>query len=294
MNRLLFSEGFPAPPTQRCLVQMKGKDSKDFLHRLTTANTHALQPGTCVPACFLNPAGKIESFFLLGCETPDHYWLDLECTEGKPERAHLLALLDRYIFAEKIEILGTENGWAHAWELDVSPSGAFVSSADCLRFTHGTRQSVWTTASRLKEWGARAPLTGEMEAYRVEQLIPARGHEIDGEGSPLEVGLADAVAPSKGCYPGQEVIEKIISLGSPAKRLVQIECHGSIEAGEIQDLATGSSIGKITTFTNAPNGSKALGIVRKTHIQKDLEVVLKTSTQRIHGRIKAVAPFQTP
>ena len=53
------------------------------------------------------------------------------------------------------------------------------------------------------------------ERERVLALCPRVDHELVFDANPLELGLRAAIADNKGCYPGQEVIEKIISLGSP-------------------------------------------------------------------------------
>ncbi|NDG86203.1 MAG: hypothetical protein EBX52_14335, partial [Proteobacteria bacterium] len=61
--------------------------------------------------------------------------------------------------------------------------------------------------------------TSELE--RVLSLTPKQGNEfeLDGKTNPLEVNLRHAISDQKGCYPGQEVIEKIIAIGSPARKL---------------------------------------------------------------------------
>src|SRR5690606_34194147 len=95
--------------------------------------------------------------------------------------------------------------------------------------------SAWGPEAALKAWiGAIGPTepfdSRAIERMRIENLRPRAGREITETFNPLEVGLKDSIADSKGCYPGQEVIEKIIALGSPARRLARIDGHGAAPA----------------------------------------------------------------
>ena len=75
-------------------------------------------------------------------------------------------------------------------------------------------------------------------------------------------GLPDAVAENKGCYPGQEIIEKIAAIGSPAKRLVLVNLHGPVSESRTLTDEAGTALGEITSVS--PHGDTALAIVRKT------------------------------
>jgi folate-binding protein YgfZ len=63
------------------------------------------------------------------------------------------------------------------------------------------------------------------EQQRILSLTPKLGAEFksDEATNPLEVNLKSAIHDQKGCYPGQEVVEKIISLGSPSRKLCLLE-----------------------------------------------------------------------
>jgi folate-binding protein YgfZ len=113
---------------------------------------------------------------------------------------------------------------------------------------------------------------------RILLLVPEEGHEFhpDGETNPLEVNLASAIDENKGCYPGQEVIEKIISLGSPARRLCLL--RRMITDGDDSTDTTGAALplpailldsagaeaGKLTSS----DGDVALAIVKRTHLKE--------------------------
>jgi hypothetical protein len=116
---------------------------------------------------------------------------------------------------------------------------------------------------------------------RILNLIPEAGREFlpDGETNPLEVNLGSAIDSNKGCYPGQEVIEKILALGSPARRLCLLKRMESVaepsEKGPMECIvpailhdATGAEAGKLTSS----DGEYALAILKRTHLKPGLEL----------------------
>ncbi len=76
---------------------------------------------------------------------------------------------------------------------------------------------------------------------------------------PLEAGLWAGVSLSKGCYLGQEVLERLFSRGSAARRLVAFGLEeGTVEAGA--DVLAGESVaGQVTSCV--PKGTGAVGLV---------------------------------
>ena len=65
-------------PQSTHLFEMKGPDARDFLHRLTTVNVQAMEPGDFRAGFFLNPQGKIRAAFRLACRADDSFYLEVE------------------------------------------------------------------------------------------------------------------------------------------------------------------------------------------------------------------------
>jgi folate-binding protein YgfZ len=133
------------------------------------------------------------------------------------------------------------------------------------QFTFGERYQVTPLES--------GQATDPSEAERIQNLVPKLGYEFksNGETNPLEVNLRTAIHDNKGCYPGQEVIEKIISLGSPAKKLSLLEgVTSETLPTPLFDSASGSEVGTLTSVS----GGFGLGILKRTHLKEDL--ILKT------------------
>lgn len=63
------------------------------------------------------------------------------------------------------------------------------------------------------------------ETLRVLSATPAWGKEwqSDGKAKALDVGYLAWLDRNKGCYPGQEAVEKALNLGHPARALVRFE-----------------------------------------------------------------------
>lgn len=118
----------------------------------------------------------------------------------------------------------------------------------------------------------------QSEQARIAELTPAFGKEFrsDGTSNPLELNLKSAIDDQKGCYPGQEVIEKIISLGSPAKRLCLVGTKASDQIETPQELIfEGQKVGVLTSFLRLEDGTGiGLALLRKTVAAIDQTVMI--------------------
>jgi folate-binding protein YgfZ len=101
------------------------------------------------------------------------------------------------------------------------------------------------------------------DADRVRRGWPAMGTEITpGETIPAETGItAVAVDFTKGCYPGQELVERMDSRGASAPRQLRVVAvdEGAVAGDPIVDPDTGEMVGTVTTVA----GASALGYVRR-------------------------------
>ena len=107
-----------------------------------------------------------------------------------------------------------------------------------------------------------------LEAARVEAGQPRFGIDLTEENIPLEAGLANrAIHFSKGCYIGQEVICRVDSMGTPARRLVQLHAEKTADVPAFgQELVVGSkTVGTVTSAVRSEtlDGVVALGYVKK-------------------------------
>ena len=98
---------------------------------------------------------------------------------------------------------------------------------------------------------------------RIAACWPKMGAEIiPGETIPAETGLADvAVSFTKGCYPGQELVERMDSRGSTAPRRLAVLPRRPDDAAGADLLYDGSVIGTITSVGT----TQVLAYIKRGH-----------------------------
>jgi folate-binding protein YgfZ len=113
---------------------------------------------------------------------------------------------------------------------------------------------------------------------------------MDETNIPLECGIESrAVVYNKGCYIGQEVINRIHSVGH-----VNRELRGLRLADDLQNLPArgdklffnGKEVGHVTSAVKSPAfGNIALGYVRREANQVGTELILKTTAGESQAKI---------
>ena len=106
-----------------------------------------------------------------------------------------------------------------------------------------------------------------LEALRIAEGIPAYGIDIAERDLPQETSQMRALHFSKGCYLGQEIVERIRSRGSVHRHLRPLELFGPVPAaGAELTLEDGAVAGQITSAAELPftDGRRvfALGMIR--------------------------------
>lgn len=115
--------------------------------------------------------------------------------------------------------------------------------------------------------GTRAVTDEAVEMRRIEEGIPRSGYEISAEYLPAETGqLQRAVSFNKGCYLGQEVVERMRSRAVVARRLVGLALEGDElppRGAAIVDRE-GKSLGVVTSECHSIGRNRvvALGYVK--------------------------------
>jgi folate-binding protein YgfZ len=114
--------------------------------------------------------------------------------------------------------------------------------------------------------GATPVGTAALDAFRVAEGIPVYGIDIAERDLPQETSQTRALHFNKGCYLGQEIVERIRSRGNVHRHLRQLEVDGSPAKVGAELLLDGAPVGAITSSAEfAIDGSirrLALGMVR--------------------------------
>jgi folate-binding protein YgfZ len=109
-----------------------------------------------------------------------------------------------------------------------------------------------------------------VEALRVLEAIPRYGIDITSRDLPQETSQTRALHFSKGCYLGQEIVERIRSRGAVHRRLAQFTLSSEPSALPLELTAPGESapVGRITSSALYKGTSYGLGIVRNEAIER--------------------------
>ncbi|HYM10646.1 MAG TPA: glycine cleavage T C-terminal barrel domain-containing protein, partial [Bryobacterales bacterium] len=259
-------------------IRATGRDRVRFLHNLLSNDVKGLRPGQGNYHFLLNPQGRIQgdvNLYLFD----DHILLDTEPEMRERVRAHL----QKYIIADQVTLedvtadlatVAVEGPQADGVAGVSLPaeSGAHIE-ADGITAgrTSATGQpGVWFFVeaarkagiiARLERAGAVAAAAEDARIVRVENALPRYGEDITDTILPQETQQARAVSFTKGCYLGQEIVERIRSRGQVHRSLVQLAIEGQEPpAAGSAILAVGQEIGKLTSPVWSPRQERCLGL----------------------------------
>jgi folate-binding protein YgfZ len=148
----------------------------------------------------------------------------------------------------------------------------------------------------VKLLGGRACGWTALETARIEAGIPRFGTDMDGTNIPLECGIESrAVSYGKGCYIGQEIINRIHSLGHVNRELCGLRLADDLETLPMHGdklIHAGKEVGHVTSVVKSPllGGNIALGYVHRGANQIGNELVLRTTAGECPAKI-VVLPF---
>jgi len=118
---------------------------------------------------------------------------------------------------------------------------------------------IWTPAAGLaKLWlgmrtaGATPVGCAAVEALRIAEGIPAYGVDIAERDLPQETSQLRALHFNKGCYLGQEIVERIRSRGNVHRHLRQMELIGPLPLGGTDLFFNGEQAGQISSAAALP------------------------------------------
>ncbi|MGB7768143.1 MAG: glycine cleavage T C-terminal barrel domain-containing protein [Verrucomicrobiia bacterium] len=173
------------------------------------------------------------------------------------------------------------------------PNSSLGAVAD--KLIAAAKQTGGLVAPKQRE-GGRACGWRAFETARIEAGIPCFGVDMDETNLPLECGIENrAVVYNKGCYIGQEVINRIHSFGHVTREL-----RGLRLADDLKSLPRrgdklfrdGKEMGYITSAVKSPvlNATIALGYVRREAKQIGTELILQTAVGEGSAKIVEI-PF---
>jgi len=277
----------------RAFLRVTGSDATRWLNGMVTNSIQALHPGEGCYNYLLNAQGRIlgdctvyreadpaePASFLLESHSSqlealrqhlDHFIImdDVELTPAYTDETSLLVL--GHDATARLNAVGLPTPDAlrlvhadspHGPVLLLSPrAGAFELRADTATLTG--------IAAELRSAGAIPVSPEALEALRLLEGRLLYGRDITDKYLPQEANQPHALHFNKGCYLGQEIVERIRSRGQVHRLLTPLTLTGNLPSDLPTPIeADGKPIGEITSaaVVPLPGGDQilALGYVRR-------------------------------
>ncbi|MBV8055254.1 MAG: hypothetical protein JO071_08460 [Deltaproteobacteria bacterium] len=266
----------------RLVVRVSGDDRISFMHGMCTADMKSLAPGKLVRALFLTEHAHVIADCFIYALQEQALWLEVERPRWTAIRKHL----ERFLVADDVELEELDTLGLLDIEGPASIEMAAGIAGDAVRelkqwqhlecdgfrianlprygepaFTLiAGRTALAALAVRMKqsrpeicELNART-----LEIIRIENGLALIGTDTNERTLALEARLEPAIAFNKGCYVGQETIERATAHGSLKRRLYGVRIDGSEipSPGALIQLE-GKEVGRLTSVALSP----ATGII---------------------------------
>jgi len=151
-----------------------------------------------------------------------------------------------------------------------------------LWFRPETGSTLWES---LVHSGGRPVGTTAQELWRIASGIPRYGQDIRARDLPQETGQKRALNFTKGCYIGQEIVERIRSRGTVHRNFTGFEIDGPLPAPGTKVQGEGKDLGEITSSAALPvsDGERkvALGYIRREAGAPGRELIAAQSRVRV-------------
>jgi aminomethyltransferase len=251
---------------------VSGEDRVRWLNGMVTNNTRDLPQDFGNYSFVLSAQGRIQAD-LLAIQRGEFYVLESEAGQI----ATIRDFLERYIIMDDVEIGDisarlTSIGVAGPQAVDVlSRSGLMPGEAKPGQLQDGSwngigfsllrdpveardwyelwlaPENVETVWQHLLSGGAAAVGAEALEWQRILLGIPRVGMEMGARELPQETGQNYALQFTKGCYIGQEIVERIHSRGQVHRQLAGLVVDGSVPERGSKVMAGEKEAGEITT-----------------------------------------------
>lgn len=308
--------------SHRALLQFTGSDRISFLQGMLSNDLRPLNMFDGQQATILTQQGKVIADVRVLCAMNSIY-LDF----WEPLKDKILAHLNRYLVADEVEINDPNSEWKmlslqgpHSRKiLDELLANAalppqpnqhamvqFDGAPICLVRADHTGQNgfdlivqnslLLAFAQRLEQLGASWVGARAQNILRIEAGIPRYGMDFSEEHLLLEVGLENSYSYTKGCYLGQEVVERIRSRGHVNRKLCGLLLDGNAPASPADAIiAAGNEVGKITSSVAsiALNRPIALGYIHKDYWSLGTKLSVRRENASITATVTAL-PFVGP
>jgi len=308
------------------IIELKGNDSLDFLHRISTNSMKDLKKEDVRNTIFTNEKGRI-----IGVSTVLNFESYLLLVSELKSQPKIMSWINKYIISDDVklsdaghrfnlfEILGPQSEsflnftCGDSVNKLLENSFSVVSSEGALFFLAKIKNQDNTIKFLIlaDQENSKKLLNNMIEnkgpydfnligedaynAYRIEMGIPVSPNELNDFYNPLEARINYLVDFNKGCYIGQEVISRLNTYDKVQKYLMGICFPEPIDVNENFSLLDDkkNETGIITSITYSPRIRKniALGYVGKANAFGGNKVIAKNELKEIEVTLHEL-PFK--
>ena len=277
--------------SSRVKISLMGSDRVRWLNGMVTNNIRDLAVGRGVYAFLLNPQGRILGD-LYAYNLGDSITVDTDHAQSEK----LAATFDHYIIMDDVEVSKLSEATAIGIagpkaRQALHSAGLQITELEPLQFVQVTWRNLPVTVVRgdnasvetyelwissamvadlrdaLIKAGAKPVSADALELLRIASGIPRYGQDIRERDLPQETQQQRALNFSKGCYVGQEIVERIRSRGAVHRMFTGFEVQGELPAVGTKIQSDGRDVGEITSTASLPVGGGerrvALGYIRR-------------------------------
>ena len=292
----------------RAKISVSGADRTRWLNGMITNNVRDLADGHGLYAFLLSPQGRILAD-LYAYNRGSSLLVDTDQSQvGK-----VLEIFDHYIIMDDVKVALNDKltaiGIAGPKAREVlRTAGVEFPSLESLEYHNSTWRNTELTIVRgdtstvesyelwlapanvqfiweaLVNAGAKPVGTAALELLRIASGIPRYGQDIREKDLPQETGQQRALHFTKGCYIGQEIVERIRSRANVHRSFTAFEIRGPLPEPGVKIQAAGKDVGEITSAASLPVAggelSVALGYLRREAAlpEKQLQAGSATAT----------------
>jgi folate-binding protein YgfZ len=247
-------------------IVARGRDRARLLHAITSNEVKKMATGDSCYAFLLNPQGRIQADLHL-LSLADHFLIDTD--PGLREK--VFTHIRRYIIADQVEMedvsaatasIGVEGPVAAELKLD---PGDYTIAPFTITGQPGYRiyckpENKAAIVAQLEALGAKPATADDARLVRIENGKPLYGEDIRDTTLPQETQQMQAVSFTKGCYLGQEIVERIRAQGRVNKKLERLELDGTEPLAPGTKLQVEGRDAEITSAVYSPQFGKIIAL----------------------------------
>ena len=301
-----------APLVDHGWIRVTGEDRVRWLNGMVTNSVQNLKAGEGTYSFILSVQGRIQGDAYIFAEPGLPVSPALLLQTGAEFVPKILALLDRFIIMDDVEladISGTHAGLLIAGpeavtaleQLEIPTAGLpplvlktlpWNGSDITVIHAHSPlvpRFELWADTATVLELTAALSSAGvipcdpaALEALRILEGTPRYGIDIRDRELPQETAQTRALHFAKGCYLGQEIVERIRSRGNVHRTFAAFRLDGALPAAGTLLEADGKQVGELTSVTrfSLPAGplQLALGYARREALERNLPITYPGGT----------------